>query len=165
MEIFKFFNLPWLAVQDDISPWKLLWHRVKFFYDTDDLFRLESLALGVFVGTVVFINILLPWMCTKRYRRQNNIDRRIAAEVMQHLEEHRDCLKEITDLLTRQNNVRSTSHGPSSEEQPSRESTADLKGEMETLEGPNQTKIPVARQLPPTVGRKVRTKKTRSATK
>ncbi|XP_062561517.1 uncharacterized protein LOC134225450 [Armigeres subalbatus] len=104
MDFAKFMSRTWklFVEQEDIGPWE---RRANFFFDTDEKFRLETVILSGLIIVMAFLLILLSWICSRRYRKKNNIDLQKNAEIISHVENNRKHLKEVANLLTHSKNI------------------------------------------------------------
>ncbi|XP_062559414.1 uncharacterized protein LOC134224197 [Armigeres subalbatus] len=107
MDFAKFMSRTWklFVEQEDIGPWEHLWRRANFFFDTDEKFRLETVILSGLIIVMAFLLISLSWICSRRYRKKNNIDLQKNAEIISHVENNRKHLKEVANLLTHSKNI------------------------------------------------------------
>nr|XP_029722594.1 uncharacterized protein LOC115263445 isoform X1 [Aedes albopictus] len=173
MDAVKFLRHSWhlFVAQEEVGPWQHLWRRIKFFFYTDENFRSESLVFGALVVTIGFLALVIPWECAKRYRRRNNIAPQTAIQIMEQLEDNRECLREIAHLLTQPKNLRSPSPEALPEaihetEQPPSLGPPQVT-DVQAADGPVQCKIPVCKLLRQTTMpvKKVEPKKARSTPK
>lgn len=72
MDPIKFLKHSWqmFVAQEEVGPWEHIWRRIRFFFDTDENFRFETLMYGAALVMIIFLGIVLSWECVRRYRRR-----------------------------------------------------------------------------------------------